>query len=167
MGWLASAMPSPVPCNSRITEMRVLRYAEFCCLGDRRYYVPLRLPAHRSGFRFGLIPDTASATIDFAVGCARLSPVDRSTFVACRPHYAGEVPRCSRFQSADCCLRPIARGSALSVPHGLFFRRGRVHFMLRPATRLLHASTLGSRLTPVVGYRAPLAACPSGTHTRR
>src|SRR5579859_1383809 len=38
---------------------------------------------------------------------------------------------------------------------------------LRPAASFLLASTLGSRLTLEVDFRAPLAACPSGTHTRR
>src|SRR5713101_6522624 len=38
---------------------------------------------------------------------------------------------------------------------------------LRPAASLLLASTLGSRLTLEVDFRAPLAACPGGTHTRR
>src|SRR2546426_1480546 len=37
---------------------------------------------------------------------------------------------------------------------------------LRPAASLLLASTPGFRLTPEVDYRAPLAACPGGTHTR-
>ena len=160
-------MPLPVPCNTRVTEVRSLPYAELCCLGDPRYYAALRLPPHRPDFRFGLIPGIASAAIDFADGCGRLSPVDRTTFAACRLPYAGEVPGCSRFHGPDCCLRPITRGSTLSVPYGVFFRRGRVHFMLRPAAPLLHASTPTSRRTPVVGFRAPLAACPSGTHTRQ
>src|SRR5713101_5071489 len=38
---------------------------------------------------------------------------------------------------------------------------------LRPAASLLLASTLGSRLTLEVDFRAPLAACPGGAHTRR
>src|SRR6266536_1264556 len=38
---------------------------------------------------------------------------------------------------------------------------------LRPAASLLLASTPGSRRTPEVDYRGPLAASPSGTHTRR
>ena|SRR5487761_164406 len=38
---------------------------------------------------------------------------------------------------------------------------------LRPAASLLLASTLGSRLTLEVDFRAPLVACPGGTHTRR
>src|SRR5665213_217796 len=37
---------------------------------------------------------------------------------------------------------------------------------LRPAASLLLASTPGSRRTPEVAYRAPLVACPGGTHTR-
>src|SRR5438445_8514242 len=127
MVWLASAMPSPVPCNSRITEVRSLPYAELCCLDDARYYAALRLPPHCPRFRFGLIPGHASAAIDFADGCGRASPVDRPTFAACHLPYAGAVPGCSRIQSPDCCLRPKAQGSARSVPHGLFFRRGRVH----------------------------------------
>src|SRR3989442_1545395 len=36
---------------------------------------------------------------------------------------------------------------------------------LRPAALLLLASTRGSRGTPEVDYRAPLAACPGGTST--
>src|SRR2546427_9635588 len=127
MGWLASAMPSPVPCNSRITEVRSLPSAELCCLDDARYYAALRLPPHCPRFRFVLIPGHASAAIDFADGCGRASPVDRPTFAACHLPYAGAVPGCSRIQSPDCCLRPKAQGSARSVPHGLFFRRGRVH----------------------------------------
>src|SRR6266511_2529015 len=39
--------------------------------------------------------------------------------------------------------------------------------MLRPTASLLLASTLGSRLTLEVDFRAPLVACPGGTHTRR
>ena len=66
MGWLASAMPSPVPCSSRVTEVRSLPYAELCCLDDPRYYAALRLPPHCPRFRFGLIPGHASAAIDFA-----------------------------------------------------------------------------------------------------
>src|SRR5712691_9672062 len=127
MGWLASAMPSPVPCSSRVTEVRSLPYAELCCLDDPRYYAALRLPPHCPGFRFGLIPGHASAAIDFADGCGRSSPVDRPTFAACHLPYAGAVPGCSRIHGPDCCLRPKAQGSARSVPHGLFFRRGRVH----------------------------------------
>src|SRR6266702_7607637 len=38
---------------------------------------------------------------------------------------------------------------------------------LRPAASLLLASTPGSRRTPEVDYRGPLAASPGGTHTRR
>ena len=38
---------------------------------------------------------------------------------------------------------------------------------LRPAASLLLASTLGSHLTLEVDFRAPLVACPGGTHTRR
>ena len=38
---------------------------------------------------------------------------------------------------------------------------------LRPAASLLLASTLGSHLTLEVDFRAPLVACPRGTHTRR
>ncbi len=37
---------------------------------------------------------------------------------------------------------------------------------LRPAASLLLASTPRSRRTPEVDYRAPLVACPGGTHTR-
>ncbi|SRR5216683_200317 len=39
--------------------------------------------------------------------------------------------------------------------------------LLRPAASLLLASAPGSRPTPEVDFRAPLAACPGGTHTRR
>jgi hypothetical protein len=54
-------MPSPVPRNSRVTEVRVLSYAELCCLGDLGYYDPLRLPLHRHSFRLwpydrGMLP---------------------------------------------------------------------------------------------------------------
>jgi hypothetical protein len=35
-----------------------------------------------------------------------------------------------------------------SAPHGLFFRRGRVHFTLRPAAPHLLASTPASQRTP-------------------
>src|SRR6266849_2486597 len=38
---------------------------------------------------------------------------------------------------------------------------------LRPAASLLLASTPDSHLTPEVDFRAPLVACPGGTHTRR
>jgi hypothetical protein len=38
---------------------------------------------------------------------------------------------------------------------------------LRPAASLLLASPPGSHRTPEVDFRAPLAACPGGTHTRR
>jgi hypothetical protein len=127
VGWLASAMPLPVSCNSRVTEVRSLPYAEFCCLDDRRYYAALRLPPHCPGLRFGLIPGPASAAIDFADGCGRAPPVDRPTFAACHLPYAGAVPGCSKLQGPDCCLHPIVPGSTRSVPHGLFFRRGRVH----------------------------------------
>src|SRR5579859_3547878 len=127
MGELASAMPSPVPCNVRVTEVRALPYAELCCLGDHRYYHPLRLPPHRPGLRCGLIPGQASEALDFAHGCGRVSPVDRSAFPACRLLYAEAVPGCSRSQGPDCCLRLTPPGSARSIPYGLFFRRGRVH----------------------------------------
>jgi hypothetical protein len=66
-----------------------------------------------------------------------------------------------------CCLRLTPPGSARSVPHGICFRRGRVRLSLRPATLLLLASPPGSHRTPEVDFRAPLAACPGGTHTRR
>src|SRR6266571_100547 len=167
MGWLASAMPSPVPCNSRITEVRSLPYAELCCLGDPRYYAALRLPPHHPGFRFGLIPGHASAAIDFADGCGRASPVDRPTFAACHLPYAGAVPGCSRIHGPDCCLRPKAQGSARSVPHGLFFRRGRVHLSCGLQLRFLLASAPDSHPTLEVDFRAPLVACPGGTRTRR
>src|SRR5579859_1906241 len=78
-------------------------------------------------FALGLYRDIASAAIDFTDGCGRASPVDRPTFAACHLPYAGAVPGCSRIHGPDCCLRPKAQGSARSVPHGLFFRRGRVH----------------------------------------
>jgi hypothetical protein len=127
MGWLAFAMPSPVPRNSRVTEVRGLPYAELCCLDDRRYYAPLRLPPRRPGLRGRLIPGPASAAIDLARGRGRASPVDQPAVAACRLPYAGAVPGCSRFLGPDCCLRPILPGSARSVPYGGFFRRGRVH----------------------------------------
>src|SRR5712691_11989718 len=38
---------------------------------------------------------------------------------------------------------------------------------LRPAASLLLASTPDSHLTLEVDFRAPLVACPGGTHTRR
>src|SRR5436309_2915459 len=82
MGWLASAMPSPVPCNSRITEVRSLPYAELCCLDDARYYAALRLPPHCPRFRFGLIPGHASAAIDFADGCGRAAPESKARAAA-------------------------------------------------------------------------------------
>jgi hypothetical protein len=127
MGWLAVAMPSPVPRNSRVTEVRGLPYAEFCCLDGHRYYAPLRLPPRRPGLRGRLIPGPASAAIDLTRGRGRASPVDQPAFAACRLPYAGAVPGCSRFHGPDCCLRQIMRGSTRSVPHGWFFRRGRVH----------------------------------------
>src|SRR6266581_291770 len=127
MGWLAEAMPLPVPCSSRLTEVRSLPYAELCCLDDHRYYAALRLPPHHPGLRVWLIPGIASAALDVADGCGRASPVDRPTFAACRLLYAGAVPGCSRFHGPDCCLRPKVPGSTRSVPHGVFFRRGRVH----------------------------------------
>src|SRR5438034_6831780 len=68
MGELALAMPSPVPCSSRITEVRVLSYTGLSWPGDHRSYDPLRLPPHRPGLRCGLIPELASAAIDLATG---------------------------------------------------------------------------------------------------
>src|SRR5487761_1462711 len=61
-------MPAPAPCRMRITEVRALPYAGFCCPGDRRYYGPLRLPPHCPGLRCGLIPGRASAAIDTTPG---------------------------------------------------------------------------------------------------
>src|SRR6266567_7552635 len=118
-------------------------------------------------FGFGLIPVPASAAVDLAVGCGRVSPVDQPAFTACRLTYAGEVPGCSRIQSPDCCLRPIVRGSTLSVPHGWFFRRGRVHVHYGLQLR---ASSLRRRVLTrrrKICFPAPLAACGGGTHTRR
>src|SRR6266581_5426474 len=59
MGGLALTMPLPVPCNTRVTEVRVLPRPELCCLGGPQYYDPLRLPPHRPGLRCGLIPGHA------------------------------------------------------------------------------------------------------------
>src|SRR2546421_4507272 len=111
-------MPSPVPLNSRITEVRALPYAELCCLGGHGYYGPLRLPPRRPGLRVRLIPGHASAAIDLAVGRGRASPVDRTAFAACRLPYAGGVPGCSRIHGPDCCLRPLYPGSAPSTLAG-------------------------------------------------
>ncbi|MGH7869633.1 MAG: hypothetical protein ACREP9_18895, partial [Candidatus Dormibacteraceae bacterium] len=49
-------------------------------------------------------------------------------------------------------LLPSPRNSRFGslFPYGRTLRRGRVHLMLRPATLLLLASTLGSPLTPEV-----------------
>jgi hypothetical protein len=121
-------MPSPVPCSSRITEVRALPYAELCCLGDHRYYHPLRLPSRHPGLR--CVPYTRACFRGFRPrpGRGRASPVERPTFAACRLPYAGAVPGCSRIHGPDCCLRPYTPGSARSVPYGVAFRRGRVHF---------------------------------------
>src|SRR5262245_55292210 len=153
MGWLALAMPSPVPRNSRITEARGLSYAEFCCLDDHRYYAPLRLPSRRPGLRGRLIPGPASAAIDLARGRGRPSPVDQPAVVACRLPYAGAVPGCSRSLGPDCCLRPKAPGSARSVPHGWFFRRGRV----RVITTACNFATprFDARISPDAGGSLP------------
>jgi hypothetical protein len=119
-------MPLPVPCSSRITEVRALSSPAFCCRSDHQYYGPLRLPSHHPGLRCGLIPGHASVAIDLDHGCGRVSPVSRSAFAACRLPYAGAVPGCSRIPGPDCCLRPIHPGSARSIPYGFTFRRGRV-----------------------------------------
>jgi hypothetical protein len=166
MGVLTLAMPSPVPCSVRVTEVRALSYTELCCLGDRRYYGPFRLPLHRPGLRCWPYTRACFRGYQPCHGCRRASPVARSAFAACRLLYAGAVPGCSRVHGPDCCLRPHSPGSARSVPYGLCFRRGRVRLMLRPAALLLLASTAGFRRTPEVDYRAPLAACPDGTSTR-
>src|SRR6266567_447317 len=127
MGWLASAMPSPVPCNSRITEVRSLP-SPSCVVSTILDTMP-RSDSLRTApdFALRLYRDTLPPAIDFVDGCGRASPVDRPTFAACHLPYAGAVPGCSRIHGPDCCLRPKAQGSARSVPHGLFFRRGRVH----------------------------------------
>jgi hypothetical protein len=75
--------------------------------------------------------------------------------------------RCSRIQSPDCCLRPIVPGSTRSVPHGWFFRRGRVH--LRYGLQLRSSSLRRRALTRRrrISFPAPLVACRGGTHTRQ
>jgi hypothetical protein len=118
-------------------------------------------------FGFGLIPGPASAAVDLAVECGRVSPVDQPAFAACHLPYAGAVPGCCpRIQSPDCCLHPKVPGSARSVPHGVFFRRGRVH--LRYGLQLRSSSLRRQALTRRwrIRFPAPLAACRGGTHTR-
>jgi hypothetical protein len=118
-------------------------------------------------FGFGLIPVPASAAVDLAVVCGRVSPVDQPAFAACHLPYAGAVPGCSRIQRPDCCLHPKVPGSARSVPHGVFFRRGRVH--LRYGLQIRSSSLRRRALTRRrrIRFPAPLAACRGGTYTRR
>ena len=158
-------MPSPVPCNTRVTEARILPSPRVVLSRGSSVLRPAPTPSAPPWTSVWPYTRTCSASIDR--GCGRVSPVRRSAFAACRLLYAGAVPGCSRFDGPDCCLRLTGPGSARSVPHGIYFRRGRVRLSLRPAASLLLASPPGSHRTPEVDFRAPLAACPGGTHTRR
>src|SRR5207247_1345640 len=91
----------------------------------------------------------------------------QSAFAACRLPYAGAVPGCSRSLGPDCCLRQIMRGSTRSVPHGWFFRRGRVHsrYGLQLCFFSLRRSDLVERRRLTIGLLwrlARLALSPPG-----
>src|SRR2546430_2012172 len=62
---------------------------------------------------------------------------------------------------------PHVPGLGPLVPLRVVLSTRQSSLSLRPAALLLLASALGSPLTPEVDYRAPLAACPGGTHTHR
>jgi len=71
-------------------------------------------------------------------------PIDKVRALQRALYVAAKQQRQRRFHGPDCCLRPKAQGSARSVPHGLFFRRGRVH--LRCGLQLRFSSLQRSAL---------------------
>src|SRR5713226_7127244 len=127
MGGLALTMPLPVPCNTRVTEVRVLSSPRVVLSRGASVLRPAPTPSAPPWTSVWPHTRTCSASIVLDHGCGRASPVRRSAFAACRLLYAGAVPGCSRFHGPDCCLRLTQPGSTRSVPHGVFFRRGRVH----------------------------------------
>jgi hypothetical protein len=88
----------------------------------------------------------------------------------------GIAPSRRGFYTRACAQRVAPSRRRVSLRRGLDNLRRRVlpplerrliEPHLRPAASLLLASAPGSRPTPEVDFRAPLAACPGGTHTRR
>ncbi len=160
-------MPLPVPCNTRLTEVRVLSSPQVVLSWGSSVLRPAPTPSapawtsvwpytrtcfrrdrHRARVREGLPRSPTD------LRCMP-SPLRRSGSGLLQNPRPGLLPS------------PHPTGLGPLGPLRAFVSTRQSSRSLRPAALLLLASPPGSPRTPEVGYRAPLAACPGGTHTRR